>query len=165
MLPPLMFSEEEIEALVLGTQWVVDRADSRLALAARNALAKIAAVLPPELRQDMHDPALLIGPGEPIAAGDLELGEIRRAIRLERKLKIQYCDLKGQSTERMVWPFAIGFFDRTRVMVAYCELRKDIRHFRTDRITKLRVTDTTYPQRRQQLLKAWKEKQGISSPK
>src|SRR6187200_43800 len=46
MLPPLMFSEEEIEALVLGSRWVADRADRALADAAANVLAKIGAVLP-----------------------------------------------------------------------------------------------------------------------
>src|SRR5881396_422406 len=61
MLPPLMFSEEEIEALVLGSRWVADRADHRLGEAARNALAKISAVLPPELRHDLETSALLIG--------------------------------------------------------------------------------------------------------
>ena len=46
MLPPLMFSEEEIEALVLGSRWVHQRADRALADAAANVLAKIGAVLP-----------------------------------------------------------------------------------------------------------------------
>src|ERR1700754_4300218 len=58
LLPPLMFSEEEIQALVLGSRWVADRADSQLGQAARNALAKIAAVLPPELRNECDDGAL-----------------------------------------------------------------------------------------------------------
>ena len=54
MLPPLMFSEDEIEALVLGSRWVADRADDPLGRAARNALAKIAAVLPTDLRKSLH---------------------------------------------------------------------------------------------------------------
>src|ERR1700692_3323279 len=50
MLPPLMFSEEEIEAMVLGPRWAAGRADAALGAAARNALAKIAAVLPQDLK-------------------------------------------------------------------------------------------------------------------
>ena len=65
MLPPLMFSEEEIEALVLGSRWVADRADSELASAARNVLAKIGAVLPADLRHELDSSALLVGPGAP----------------------------------------------------------------------------------------------------
>src|SRR5262245_47784575 len=81
MLPPLMFSEEEIEALVLGSRWVSERADTPLGDAARSALTKIAAVLPDDLRDSLDASNLLIGPGEPIAAGDAELPAIRMAIR------------------------------------------------------------------------------------
>src|SRR5262249_54467745 len=66
MLPPLMFSEEEIEALVLGSRWVGERGDARLAAAARNALAKIGAVLPDDLREGLDGIGLLVGPGAPI---------------------------------------------------------------------------------------------------
>src|SRR3954471_10477330 len=92
MLPPLMFSEEEIEALVLGSRWVSERADGLLGKAARNVLAKIGAVLPDDLKQSILASGLLIGPGEPIAAGDSELAAIRQAIRSERKLRIAYAD-------------------------------------------------------------------------
>jgi predicted DNA-binding transcriptional regulator YafY len=68
LLPPLMFSEEEIEALVLGSRWVAERADAPLGDAARNALAKIAAVLPDDLRDSLDATNLLIGPGNPVAA-------------------------------------------------------------------------------------------------
>ena len=70
MLPPLMFSEEEIEALVLGSRWVSERADGPLGKAARNVLAKIGAVLPDDLKQSIDASGLLIGPGDPVAAGD-----------------------------------------------------------------------------------------------
>jgi len=161
LLPPLMFTEEEVEALVLGSRWVVERGDGRLADAARNALSKIAAVLPPDRREGMDGSALLVGPGEPIAAGDAELAAIRHAIRAERKLELFYRDRDGSDSRRTVWPFALGFFDRVRVMVAWCELRQSFRHFRTDRILALTVTDARYPRRRQAMLKAWREAEGI----
>src|SRR5258707_7579389 len=92
MLPPLMFSEEEIEALVLGSRWVAERADAPLSNAARNALAKIVAVLPDDLRDGADATGLLVGPGHETAAGDAELATIRQAIRTERKLSIAYVD-------------------------------------------------------------------------
>jgi predicted DNA-binding transcriptional regulator YafY len=64
-------------------------------------------------------------------------------------------------SERLVWPFALGFFDRVRVVVAWCELRQDFRHFRTDRMSGLSPTDTRYPRRRQILLKEWREAEKI----
>jgi predicted DNA-binding transcriptional regulator YafY len=161
MLPPLMFTEEEIEALVLGSRWVSERADTPLGDAARNALAKIAAVLPDDLKQSLDASHLLIGPGAAIAAGDAELASIREAIRAERKLQIAYADDKGRATKRTIWPFALAFFDRVRVVVAWCELRGDYRHFRTDRIAALNPTAKRYPRRRLALLKEWRKREGI----
>ena len=161
MLPPLMFSEEEIEAIVLGSQWVAKRTDAALGAAARSALAKIAAVLPPDLKTGLDTPGLLVGAGEPIAAGDAELPLIRAAIRSERKLRIGYVDGNGQDSKRTIWPFVLGFFDRVRVVAAWCETREGFRHFRTDRISEVQLVDTRYPRRRQQLLKDWRATQGI----
>jgi predicted DNA-binding transcriptional regulator YafY len=161
LLPPLMFSEDEIEALVLGSRWVAERGDAPLGLAARNAVAKIAAVLPADLRDKLDASALLVGPGEPIAAGEVELGVIRQAIRSERKLTITYLDLKGVETTRVIWPCALSFFDRVRVVIAWCESRRAFRHFRTDRIAALTLSETRYPKRRQVLLKEWREAEGI----
>jgi len=161
MLPPLMFSEEEIEALVLGSRWVADRADAELAAAARNLLAKVGAVLPADLRHELDSSALLVGPGAPLAMGDAELPKIRRAIRAQRKVEIRYRDTKGEETRRTIWPFALGFFDRVRVVAAWCELRRDLRHFRTDRIVGLEVSKIAYPRARQALLKEWRASQRI----
>ncbi|OJH35685.1 helix-turn-helix transcriptional regulator [Cystobacter ferrugineus] len=157
MLPPLMFSEEELEALVLGSRWVTRRADDRLGLAARDALAKIAAVLPADLRDDLESSTLLVGPGEPLVTGELDLGAVRQAIRAERKLVITYRDLKEAESTRTIWPFALGFFDRVRVIIAWCELRQGFRHFRADRISVLTPSPTRYPRRRQTLLREWRE--------
>lgn len=158
MLPPLMFSAEEIEALVLGSRWVAERGgDSKLKTAAGSALAKIAAVLPDDLRYDLDASGLLIGPGDPIVAGDQELVVIRKAIRAEHKVQLTYVDAKNIETQRTIWPFALGFFERVRVVVAWCELRQEFRHFRIDRILKLVPLSIRYPQRRQALLKKWRE--------
>jgi predicted DNA-binding transcriptional regulator YafY len=158
MLPPLMFSEEEIEALVLGSRWVAERGDAPLGAAARDALAKITAVLPPDLRESLDANTLLVARGEGISAGDAEVTAIRHAIRSERKIAISYRDTHASETERTIWPFAIGYFDRVRVVAAWCELRQDYRNFRTDRIASLTATAVRYPRRRQALLKEWREK-------
>lgn len=161
-LPPLMFGSDEVEALVLGSRWVAQRGDARLAAAARDALAKIAAVLPAELRRELETSALIVGPGEPIAAGDAGVESIRRAIRLEHKVEIRYRDATASDTLRTIWPFAIGYFDRARVVVGWCELRRSIRHFRTDRIVALTLSADRYPRRRHALLKEWRVSEGIA---
>lgn len=161
MLPPLMFSEDEIEALMLGTRWVAERADTPLGEAARNAVAKITAVLPPELRIEAESSALLVGPKRRTAPEEHLLFQIRTAIRAERKLEIAYLDLNDQESTRVLWPCAVGFFDQCQVMVAWCELRLDFRHFRIDRIQNLSVLNERYPQRRQTLLGQWRKQTGI----
>jgi len=156
----MMFSEEEIEALVLGSRWVARTADPRLAAGAVDALAKIAAVLPPDLKEELDNSTLLVGtPRRNDGGADLAL--IRRAIRAEHILELAYEDEKAALTHRNVWPFALGFFDSVRVMIAWCELRKDFRHFRTDRIASAVWTEKRYPRRRPVLLKEWREKEGI----
>lgn len=163
-LPPLMFSEEEIEAISLGTQWVASRTDSSLSKAARNALAKISAVLTPELRRKLADSTLQVGPLGPCGSSltnDVELELIRTAIRSEYKITIQYQDEKGDKSTRTIWPFVLGFFERVQVVGAWCELRQSFRHFRADRLLSVDILETSYPRRRHDLLKEWQQLQGI----
>lgn len=157
ILPPLMFSEEEIEAIVLGSRWVAKRADSKLQQAAENALAKISAVLPASLREQLESSALLVPPGEIIETKDEDLVLIRGAIRAEKKLNFFYTDESKRPTQRTAWPLALGFFDAVRILVAWCELRNDFRHFRVDRISELHLTEQHYPERRDTLLRKWKK--------
>ncbi|RVT96657.1 YafY family transcriptional regulator [Rhodovarius crocodyli] len=165
LLPPLMFPPEEVEALVLGSRLVAERADGPLAAAARGALARIAAVLPPGSREALEASALLAGPGGRAAPeGGIDLPALRGAIRAERKLRIDYRDDRGAASARIVWPVALAFFERVRVVVAWCELRLDFRHFRTDRIQRAEVLEERYPKRRAALLRAWREAEGISPP-
>ncbi|MFK0384655.1 helix-turn-helix transcriptional regulator [Agrobacterium sp. NPDC090273] len=159
MLPPLMFSQQEIEALVLGSRWVAGRADDRLADAARAALVKIAAVLPDTLREELDNSALLVGPGQTLVASRIDLADVRNAIRVETKVVLTYRDEKGDLTKRVVWPFALAFFDLVRVVLAWCETRQDFRSFRTDRIEGFGTMGERYPRRRQTLLKQWRERE------
>ncbi|WP_437882441.1 helix-turn-helix transcriptional regulator [Pseudomonas sp. LRF_L74] len=162
MLPPLMFSEDELEALVLGSRWVAQRTDERLGLAARNALAKISSVLPRALRDELEANSLLIGPGASRPPESISQPLIRQAIKTERKARINYQDLGGNASERTIWPFALGYFDDVRVLVAWCELRDGFRHFRTDRVSAFEVMQERYPRRRQALLKDWRRQHNIA---
>ena len=155
LLPPLMLSGEEIEALALGTQWVADRADPRLALAAREAMAKIAAVLPRDLAGTLESSGLVV-PSRQSPALHIDLALVRQAIRAEKKLTIAYRDAAGAETARVIWPIALAFFEQTRVIVAWCELRQDFRSFRADRIAAVDALPERYPKRRMALLKEWR---------
>ncbi len=164
LLPPLMFPPEEIEALALGSRWVAERADPRLREAALAALARIAAVLPGDLREGLEAEALFVVPGAPLPVDRVDPALLRKAIRTERKLKLCYRDEAGAASERIVWPFALAFFDRVRLLVGWCELRDDFRHFRTDRIETAEVEEARYPRRRAVLMKAWRDARAHCAP-
>ena len=162
MLPPMMFSQEEIEALALGIRWVGRCGDPGLARAADNALARIAAVLPAELRAEVDASTLLVGPAK-ATPGSIDTALLRAAIRDRDILHIAYADENGRTSDRCVWPFALGFFERVRVLVAWCELRQDFRHFRTDRIGTVEPAGRRYRTSRAALLKQWREQQKIKA--
>lgn len=267
-LPPLMFAEGEIEALVLGLRWVVQQPDPALAASARSVLAKVEAVLPARLVPMMEDQALypVRGrvSGEPSAsvpdaasASDAALAPdaasasaaasvsvpcsapasastpapdsvpasasapasvpasapvsisasvscsipvpvpaapapatvadtspapcgnvrspartawesheeiilplIRQALRENRQLRMDYADAQGQDTRRTIWPVALGYLQSTRLLAAWCTLRADFRHFRTDRIRHAWLGDPC-PRPRRQLEAAWLQATGI----
>lgn len=156
MLPPLMFSEDEIEAMVLGARWVAQRADTQLKAAAHDVLAKIAAILPEGLKRQLETSGLLVPPGNCAISKDSDLILIRKAIRLEQKIHVHYKNLENNYSERMLWPIGLGFFDEVHLLAGWCELRQEFRHFRTDRIVQLTLTEQRYPERRQALLKKWR---------
>jgi predicted DNA-binding transcriptional regulator YafY len=156
-LPPLMFGEDEIEALVLGARWVQGQGDAELAGAAEAVLAKIATAAPRDLRDRMADTGLFAPRSSAPTPGAQHLARARAAIRRERKLRIGYTDAAGVGTQRVIWPVALGYFEGAHVVAAWCELRDDFRHFRLDRIAALQVLDASPPRPRRELLKRWRE--------
>ncbi|MCB1389197.1 MAG: YafY family transcriptional regulator [Rhodobacteraceae bacterium] len=159
LLPPLMFSREELEALVLGTRLVAARADPGLAEAASRALGRIGGVLPEDLRLFVDTSPLLV-PGRLPGAGASVMADLREAMRAEHKAEIVYRSLGGDETRRVIWPMAMGFFEAVQTLVAWCELRQGFRHFREDRVVACRVLDSRYPRRRLALLREWRAADG-----
>jgi predicted DNA-binding transcriptional regulator YafY len=164
LLPPLSLTQEEIEALVLGSRWVSRNADPELQEAAGDLLAKVEAVLPAELRQEMASSGLLVGPPPKTPMRDRDLALLRKAIRTQSKLKIRYEDLGGEETRRIVWPFALAYFDRALLLIAWCELRQDYRHFRTDRMREFSLLTDRYPRPRRALLEEWRKRNDVPIP-
>lgn len=158
-LPPLMFGEEEIDAIILGLRFVAQRGDEDLERAAENALAKIEAALPPEMENAAAESALLAGPAK--SGKPAQLKHIREAIGREEKLYLAYTDKKGKATERLVWPIAIGFFEAAEVLAAWCETRRDFRHFRLDRIRSVTPVHERTPRRHRILLAEWRLSQEL----
>jgi predicted DNA-binding transcriptional regulator YafY len=155
ILPPLMFSEAEIKAITLGVQWVTRHTDEDLRAAAQDALAKIEAVLPSELRHGLTDNDFHIGlPSLPAPAISLKI--LRQAMQQQMKLRIIYRDAGDADSHRIIWPIAVAFFDSRRIIAGWCELRQDFRMFRADRILEAALLADRYPGKRRELVKQWR---------
>jgi predicted DNA-binding transcriptional regulator YafY len=151
-LPPLMLSEDEVEAVMLGLRYVDQRGDDVLQAAASVASAKISAVLSPQAQAHITNPLSLPGPPGTFPPNAMPLDALRTAIRDRVRLDIRYEDEQQRHTERVVWPIQLGFMDQARVVCAWCELRQDFRTFRTDRIATMTRLDR-YPAQRADLVR------------
>lgn len=156
-LPPLMLTAEECEALMLGARFVRQRGDAGLGRVVDDAIAKIEAVLPEGVRLALREASLYAPVFSAMPPEVISVEELRRAVRDNRKIRLRYRDLSERESERTVWPVLLGYFERTRGLVAWCELRGDFRHFRTDRMLELTVLDERPPRRRAVLLKEWEK--------
>ena len=132
-LPPLMFTVDELEAAMLGLRWVARRGDRQLSRAAKDAVAKIGAVLPQELKPFLFDASLIVSPNSRIAADAVDVAALRDAIRKGRKVQIRYHNEASEVTERVIWPLGVAYFDQR------------------------------YPGRRKALLKNWQEQMRVES--
>jgi predicted DNA-binding transcriptional regulator YafY len=162
-MPPLMFTVDELEAAMLGLRWVARNGDAQLSRAARDAVAKIGAVLPDALKPYLFDASLVVLPRSWVAADAVDVAALRAAIREGRKVAIRYHNEADIVTERVIWPLGVAYFEATRNIIAWCELREAFRYFRTDRIEQISYPGQRYPGRRKALLKTWQEKMRIES--
>jgi predicted DNA-binding transcriptional regulator YafY len=144
-LPPLMFTEEEIEALVLGARAVRSWGDPALARAADDALAKIENALPERLRHLVPESALFALGFHVSSRVRNGLGELRGAIRDRQKVRMRYADGAGVQSLRTVWPLGLFYWGTRWSLGAWCELRQDFRNFRLDRVSSLELMDERYP--------------------
>ncbi|MEO3433875.1 YafY family protein [Inquilinus sp. CAU 1745] len=155
-LPPLMLTPDEIEAAVLGAQWVAARGDPDLARAARDLVAKIAASIPERLRPLILEPSVGAPPcRQPAPPDRLDMSRLRAWIHAGRKIALRYEDEQGRESRRVVWPVTVGYLETARLLVGWCELRRDFRHFRADRVVEADFLDDRYPDRPAALRARW----------
>lgn len=155
-LPPLMLTPDELDAAILGAHWVLTRGEPEMALAARNLIAKLEAVVPEELRGQIAVPTTSVAPVPP-SADLISSAALRRAIRDRRKVHIVYRDSSERSSERTIWPVMLGYRDAGRILAAWCGLRGDFRFFRTDRMLAMDVLEQVIPERAQVLRTRWRD--------
>ncbi|HEX2527533.1 MAG TPA: WYL domain-containing protein [Geminicoccus sp.] len=129
--------------------------DQGLKDAASVVQAKLAAILPDHARRPIDRPSLYASDWGVAEPATLDLAMVRRAIRDERKLAIAYVDEAGRETSRMICPIAMIYYVEVINLVAWCELRQAIRHFRADRIVQAVVTNGSFKAEGERLRAAW----------
>ncbi|MBD8881694.1 MULTISPECIES: helix-turn-helix transcriptional regulator [Rhodanobacter] len=135
-IPPLMFTADELESLVVGTRFVRAFAGDRLAAGAQAALLKIEAVLPPELRERASRTRIYAPVWRDQGKADFaaRIDSLHAAIEARHVLRMEYSDEAGKASEREIEPLCLAFWGGKWTLGAWCRLREGFRNFRPDRI-------------------------------
>jgi predicted DNA-binding transcriptional regulator YafY len=154
-LPPMMFSIEEIEAIILSLALLDRTADTSLKSAAESVARKIASAVPEPLQATFDRRAIHAWGDVQPTPGGVDLADVRSAIRDERKLALDYVDETGSQTTRTIQPIAIVYYSAWTTFVAWCELRQSLRSFRSDRVKTCRITGERFQGEGDRLRKLW----------
>lgn len=156
-LPPLMLTRDELDAVVLGAQWVAVRAEPQLAQAAANVLAKLSEVVPTHLRDHVLGGAVVTG--EESSSASPLAAVLRQHIHGHVSIRVRYRSLDGIESSRVLWPVTIAYFNRAQLLAAWCELRGAFRNFRIDHILEVQPSGDAIPVSRKALLQQWQQAQ------
>jgi predicted DNA-binding transcriptional regulator YafY len=158
-IPPLMFTADELESLVVGTRFVRAFAGERLSESAQAALLKIEAVLPPELRERAARTRIYapFWRDDARAAFAARIDQLHEAIGSGKVLRLAYRDEAGQASEREIEPLCLAFWGGKWTLGAWCRLRQGFRNFRPDRIDGCDETGATFAEAEGRNLHAYLE--------
>ena len=143
-LPPIMFTFDEVEALVAGARMIQAWGGPALAASSRSAVSKIALALPADRRESVENTRLFAPQFHVAAETGVLLEAARQAIVKRRKLRMLYEKAVGKAETRVVHPLGIYFWGAKWTLVGWCELRGDFRTFRLDRIRAAEMTDEEF---------------------
>jgi predicted DNA-binding transcriptional regulator YafY len=143
-LPPLIFTPQEAQALVVMTRLAQQWLDPALARASESALSRVLSVLPAEQRHAAQHTPVYSPPWGLTAAQQPHLQLWREATQSTHKLALVYRDAQGRSSKRTVWPLGSFFWGAVWTLVAWCEKRRDFRSFRLDRIGSMTALPDTF---------------------
>lgn len=162
-LPPLMFTAEEVEAVVVGLSLLGRTGDAGLQSAAMSVSQKIADVVPRHASRPFKEASLLVSRWNVVPASAIDYRAMRAAIRDERKLLLRYRDAEERSTERTICPIALVYYVDSVILAAWCDLRVDFRHFRVDRIEAFQPIDDFFKGEGAELRAKWRSQHELFS--
>ncbi len=164
-LPPQSFSRLEIEALLLAVQSLDRIGDAVITEAARAAMSRIIATLPGDQpRQALHAVMRSFSTGPDRDPPQIDLSALRQACWEEVAVRICYTDLKGEASERLIWPLGLSYGDHNLMLLAHCRLRMDYRLFHVNRISRLELTDDSFRPQRVPLMRNYVQGRKAEAP-
>jgi predicted DNA-binding transcriptional regulator YafY len=154
-LPPMSLDVNELEALMLGAAMVSSWTDEAMATSAKSLILKIKNVLSDDDREAFSGTALFAPPSRAKLPWTIDFSFLRHAVRQKHKLALDYADEEGRVTLRIVRPLSLVFIGPIWMMLAWCEMRQDYRHFRLDRMRSARATGDVFIDTPETSLKAY----------
>ncbi|MES0807963.1 YafY family protein [Roseibium sp. SCPC15] len=160
-LPPMHFEADEVEALALGLHTVSKLGNSEFAYAAQNAMVKLEATLPENMRPRLRHATVGSHILRNAPSSEVDIPGLREAIWNEQAVQLGYLDLSERFSSRKVWPLSIYFFNAVQALITWCCLREDFRMFRLDRIKSIDFLNESFRPKRVGLLREYfdREKQ------
>jgi predicted DNA-binding transcriptional regulator YafY len=143
-LTALMFTPDEVEAVVVGLRMAQAFAGSRLSDASVTALDKVILALPKSRRAEVERSQIYVPPVSKHREVDPMRETLNAAINDHAVLHLTYADDGSKQSKRNVRPLALHFWGSVWTLAAWCELRVDFRNFRLDRIRDCQRTGATF---------------------
>ena len=156
-LPPIMFSKQEVEALIVGARLVSAWGGARMALDAEAALSKIENVLPDDMKDQASRTSVFAF--DFLASNEIKIrfDQVNAAITNSKVLAIEYSDMHETGTTRHIQPLALHYWGKVWTVASWCRLRDSFRSFRLDRMGSVSETGETFTSKKGQTLRDYLE--------
>jgi predicted DNA-binding transcriptional regulator YafY len=160
-LPPLIFSTQEAQALVVMTRMAQQWLDPALAQSADMVLSKVMSVLGQLQRHQAAQTPIYAPPWGLTGHQQTHLQLWRQATQELQVLSMHYRDAQDQESQREVWPLACFYWGKTWTLLAWCESRQAFRSFRLDRLIGVQATGRPFAPSEGQQLHSYLRMQGV----
>jgi predicted DNA-binding transcriptional regulator YafY len=148
-LRPVVFSDAECQALILGCEFISGQKGFPLAQPAVLALEKLESIMPEQNVAVAKKLAAKISYKIPVAAASHQLAEmlslLKTAMENRQTIEVKYQALRTQKTTiRKIDVYRLFFEQDAWHILGFCHLRREVRQFKVARIQNLKYTGDTF---------------------
>jgi predicted DNA-binding transcriptional regulator YafY len=159
-LPPVMFTQEEAAALMMGAKLAERLTDASVKKYYDAALYKIKAVLRSTDKdhvENLHDhiAVMVTSRMHNEESANQYLAALQKAIVDKKAIFLRYNSNNEETTERVVEPIGLCFYSGNWHVIGWCRMRQDYRDFRVGRIQRLQIRDESFENKSHQSLQQY----------